>query len=509
MFEHESDQHERAAQPVQRSGDSETGELSRAIHAGPRMTAQRASVDAVQRSARMSAQQKSLAILSGEMAEQEEEPVAQAKAAPGGQVVQRVKFHQDGKKNKLDKAKRVPKRKPFAKSFKRRGATGPGQDEIAEYESIKRLAKEYADKVRPHLEDDDEISEFNMMWFQIRTQGEDIAKLVQHMLAAPKRPDGVRPRRASARYLSSDVHKVKYQEDYLASIVSAVRELRRLAFALRASFVISAGGFGAKGRAHGTLGATSHGRNDQYNGTGQRDDHFLDGIEINGSKLTDHFQVRKDRLTAQGERAGPLVVAGQSYQPGADRKGLIAQADAHMKKLNANDSGPWLVRYENAPMARDRGMGQYANMNNTNANGYAWAANVPGWQNQRWEWLHVRGAGLGGHTDGSNLVLGTRDANTHMIPFESNVRTLAAEVGRNPHYQDLTVKWQVRNATGHLVDRIGLQWEMVPKDPSTKKAHGTAIFQPLATNANISKSEVDLIESALKLAREQHVEAAH
>lgn len=39
-----------------------------------------------------------------------------------------------------------------------------------------------------------------------------------------------------------------------------------------------------------------------------------------------------------------------------------------------------------------------------------------------WEWLHIRGAQIGGETDSANLLAGTFSANSQMIPYESQLQ---------------------------------------------------------------------------------------
>jgi hypothetical protein len=135
-------------------------------------------------------------------------------------------------------------------------------------------------------------------------------------------------------------------------------------------------------------------------------------------------------------------------------------------------------------------------MNNTNAAGYAWLLNLLG--NQRWEWLHIRGAGLGGTTDSSNLVAGARDANTHMIPFESNIRHLGTAVKNNPaKYSKLKVVWSANGYIAkHAYNWIHITWNLFRKD-GKKQATGAVSFQPLHTGSNISKKEVEKLEEIL------------
>ncbi|MEV0371849.1 DUF4157 domain-containing protein [Streptomyces sp. NPDC050636] len=73
----------------------------------------------------------------------------------------------------------------------------------------------------------------------------------------------------------------------------------------------------------------------------------------------------------------------------------------------------------------DRGAGQDAAMHNWNALAAAsYARQFLGMQlplDQNWEWLHVRGAQLGGRTEGGNLVPGLFSANSAMIPWENMI----------------------------------------------------------------------------------------
>src|SRR5690606_34640642 len=119
--------------------------------------------------------------------------------------------------------------------------------------------------------------------------------------------------------------------------------------------------------------------------------------------------------------------------------------------------------YNNTPVGVNRGAGQYISMGNTNATSYAWLTDVQGWNTTRWEWLHVRGASLGGRTDGTNLVVGTRDCNTHMIPFESNLKSLAKIARENPNYSHVDVIFDVENidpAAKHKVEKITIEWKL-------------------------------------------------
>jgi len=183
-----------------------------------------------------------------------------------------------------------------------------------------------------------------------------------------------------------------------------------------------------------------------------------------------------------------------------EKSQLLANVDTSLSAIYT----PQQADYTNTPVAKNRAAGQYANMNNTNATGYAYLADISGWNKQRWEWLHIRGAGLGGSTDSTNLVAGVRDANTHMIPFESNIRSLATAVNGNPNYSSLQVQWSVQNRKEpHAYEYIDMGWELVKQNKTTAKdLKGKARFEPLLTGKNISKKEVELLESTLKEVRD-------
>ena len=157
-------------------------------------------------------------------------------------------------------------------------------------------------------------------------------------------------------------------------------------------------------------------------------------------------------------------------------------------------------------VARGRGDGQAAAMRGTNARGYAWFHHIDGWDTTRWEWLHLRGAGLGGATLGSNLVLGTRDANTQMMPFESNMRALQTVAGASANYTGVRARWlpdgQVQR---HAYNNIEMQW-VVPRTElgvtaNVPQISGRVDIHPLSVGEVLSKAEVRHIEQALKAVR--------
>ncbi|AUX33623.1 MULTISPECIES: DUF4157 domain-containing protein [Sorangium] len=391
------------------------------------------------------------------------------------------------------------KRKPEVEGLKEK------MDELLE--SIKEQLKKitaHTEQVSPTLDSDDDKDDLEQLneWVEAAKDGFDAAKNLRDDAAnVAERPQGQRPSRhvnqASAHGQSSHT----YKEDYWDEIQEKAREVNRLLVNIKTSFPVNAGGFSAAGRAHAmdvevlNAGTASAGK--------QQDNSFIEDIEIDTERLTDANAVFKADSRVRTEAAGSRVVLGNKQAGALPGSGLLTQVENNLKPLGAPN---WRANFKDTPVPKDRGQGQYANMANTNATGYAWLAEVPGYQQQRWEWLHVRGAGLGGATDGTNLVVGTRDANTHMIPFESNVRILATEAGKNDNYDHLEVDWSVGNPDSdakHKVETIQMEWKLVKSaGKNVPEPQGKAMFKPLETGANISKKEVQYIEEAIKRSRD-------
>lgn len=252
---------------------------------------------------------------------------------------------------------------------------------------------------------------------------------------------------------------------------------------------MNAGGFGAKGRAHNMKAEVNP--NPVPFGT-PLNNHYFQNITLNGA--TPNVNVYKKSATVAKQKLGPLQVLGSTYANNSPvfKNILLNNVDQSLGSINT----PQDVTFRDTPVGKGRGDGQYKNMANTNAAGYAWLLGRVG--NQRWEWLHIRGAGLGGKTDSTNLVAGARDANTHMIPFESNIRHLGTAVKNHPQkYSRLRVIWSVSGQVAkYAYKTIRIKWSLFRKN-NTQKATGDVSFKPLDTSNNISKNEVTKIENLL------------
>ena len=165
--------------------------------------------------------------------------------------------------------------------------------------------------------------------------------------------------------------------------------------------------------------------------------------------------------------------------------------------------------YTKAPKSGGRvGGAQQKAMGGVNAQGYAELAKIEKWGQQQWEWLHIRGDALGGSTDSRNLVAGTRDANTHMIPFENNISNLAKAIPGSK-YKNLIVNWtlsdKLKTVAHHAFRTLRMEWVLNHKNNSSKNISGKVTFKPLDVTQNISKTEVARLQSILVKHRNKRV----
>jgi hypothetical protein len=210
----------------------------------------------------------------------------------------------------------------------------------------------------------------------------------------------------------------------------------------------------------------------------------------------------KPKALASAKSSDVIKVASQEYEETADRP--KSDPLAGLPVATPSES----VDYTAKPATQDRGNGQAVAMNNTTAKGYAWYSDVHGWMENRWEWLHVKAAQLGGETTAHNLVLGTRDANTMMMPFESFIATLSRRVKRNNRILDrLSVTWKLSSpVTGstHVYNKIDIKWVLHPVVGAADHvktvcddASGEVSFSPMYVNTILMQSEVRTIMQEL------------
>ncbi len=401
----------------------------------------------------------------------------------------------------------------------------------------------YIDDVRKSVEDDEDVKLLDALEQEIDGVFKDLDVLTRSINNYKLLFSEDRPRRRATlnplkrkRGESVPGERSRTESDVLSGVSAKYQVFNRVIdrvlvlgkkFAtLKRMFPLHKGGFSAKGRAHAMRERNKNKKGYQEVKT------WFQGIKLDGSELVPNKQVYKPSNVLKidesaADPAFPGLVRGQGPLKKKRKKSQVStttevryslesfQQNAtlrttklqELEKLFAALNLQQKQSYTGPPVSADRNGGQVVNMGNTNATGYAMLADVPNWENSRWEWLHVRAASLGGKTDGSNLVLGTRDVNTHMMPFEANLRLLANIVNENPNYKALEVDFSVSgqdNKAPHKVDYIRITWKLVKAggaDPTTKEATGEARFNPLNTSESISKTEVAILEEVLKAKR--------
>ncbi|WP_133994752.1 hypothetical protein [Dinghuibacter silviterrae] len=155
-----------------------------------------------------------------------------------------------------------------------------------------------------------------------------------------------------------------------------------------------------------------------------------------------------------------------------------------------------------------RDAGQKAAMSNFSAKDYVKRFSADEANATDWEWLHIQGSRLGGPNRPENLVAGTADANTHMIPYEraifelSSVATQAKPVnvkwsasvrkdadGNNTHVgNEISIDVAFPNGAPTATDNVK-PTEAIKIFPSTFKASDSAPF---------TKKDRDLLDAVKK-----------
>jgi Domain of unknown function (DUF4157) len=180
--------------------------------------------------------------------------------------------------------------------------------------------------------------------------------------------------------------------------------------------------------------------------------------------------------------------------------------------LNNNHKNKKSTQFEtfdknNKVRAEYRGKGQVSNMNGVSANLYAYSVLGDDAAKSKWEWLHIRAASLGGSTAPENLVLGTYDCNTYMMPFEANIVHAHNLLLEQQKDFKLWVNWEIKDPFddkhSHAYKKITMSWHIIGKEKDQQKI----TFSPLALEAPpISKVEIRRLQHLLKEYREAMTE---
>lgn len=147
-----------------------------------------------------------------------------------------------------------------------------------------------------------------------------------------------------------------------------------------------------------------------------------------------------------------FYIGGTAYKKG----------DVNDKKDDDEIKVPWAALKQKTPQdqhaetftRKDRGKGQADAMGKWSANAAVVASNlIEGTDYDdtlAWEWLHLRGAGLGGATAPGNLTPGTYNANSEMIPIENKIKSLK----NNAEVNKLVADFKPKNVTGVFAKEI-------------------------------------------------------
>lgn len=156
----------------------------------------------------------------------------------------------------------------------------------------------------------------------------------------------------------------------------------------------------------------------------------------------------------------------------------------------ATASSGWIPGTNLVPFGR--GQGQAAAMNDWNARGAAAFANRYAGAafnlDQNWEWLHIRGAQIGGVTTAGNLVAGLYATNSMMIPYETLVAGWARQ---GPH--TFWAKFDAVPTNPGFASRMSISIRAQQGHPVL----GSVEFDPLIVFDPIAGAVVDKIASEM------------
>jgi hypothetical protein len=181
--------------------------------------------------------------------------------------------------------------------------------------------------------------------------------------------------------------------------------------------------------------------------------------------VTDRFVYVRRPQSRTGEDTAPVketakyVFGGRGYTLAelAGKSDALSQAADKVDKLAAVNTDQLLENVVGELKGKDREGGQVNKMAGMNANAYAVARGLPNAQTTNWEWLHIRGARLGGVTGPSNLVPGTAMANSEMIIFEQQLLELSRAAS---HDQPVRIRWAAElHGWPRVAIKITISWD--------------------------------------------------
>ncbi|MEM7094809.1 MAG: hypothetical protein AAF567_17525 [Actinomycetota bacterium] len=161
--------------------------------------------------------------------------------------------------------------------------------------------------------------------------------------------------------------------------------------------------------------------------------------------------------------------------------------------------------YEYRSPRGSRRSGQKAAMGGWSASEYATQFNASAGTDRSWEWLHLQGSRLGGPNLDTNLVAGTAEANSQMIPYERAIyRLSSAATSAKPVKVawDASLKKDSTSKPTHIGDKIRIEVSFpkgAPPATETTNPEKIAKLFPITFNAlegaSVTKFDRDIIET--------------
>jgi hypothetical protein len=198
---------------------------------------------------------------------------------------------------------------------------------------------------------------------------------------------------------------------------------------------------------------------------------------VNGTYLLigygdDWLYFGKTPLDMKGPRPVAMAPKGDPTFPGPHGSDLI--------EIVVEYEGP--ATNGDTSRSRDTVMGD-------SARNYAATYYGAEWANARtWEWLHIRAHSLGGDNEVGNLVAGTFDANTKMIPLERMAQQLSQNASATGKVK---VSWEVDVYPNSWV-ALGIKMSIEYKDANDQLNVRSTDFNA-QTDMNIDKLQYDIL----------------
>jgi Domain of unknown function (DUF4157) len=152
-----------------------------------------------------------------------------------------------------------------------------------------------------------------------------------------------------------------------------------------------------------------------------------------------------------------------------------------------------------------RDAGQKAAMSNFSAYDYVKRFSTKEADSTSWEWLHIQGSRLGGPNRPENLVAGTAEANTHMIPYERAIFELSTVATNQKPVEvvwNATVRKDEDGTNTHVGDEITIDVKFPKGEPDeTEHVKPNRIINifpgkfQVSEKSTFTKSDRDLLDS--------------